>query len=156
MWQANARGVDLNHNYDYRFSEYKRIEEERDISAGPTLYSGEYPESEPETRCVANLVRTVAPRAVVSLHAQGEEIYAFPHTKRVKRIAGRLAGMCGYSLSVPDGTASYGGLSDYSGSLGIPSFTFEVGKGKNPLPESLISEVFIRVRDAIALLPTFL
>ena len=27
-WQANARGVDLNHNYDEGFSEYKKIETE--------------------------------------------------------------------------------------------------------------------------------
>ena len=25
-WQANARGVDLNHNYDSGFYEYKKIE----------------------------------------------------------------------------------------------------------------------------------
>ena len=155
-WQSNARGVDLNHNYDYRFTEYKALEAEREIVAGPTLYSGEYPESEPEARGVANLVRTVFPAAIVSLHAQGEEIYAFPNTRSVRRIAERLAAMTGYSLSIPSGTAAYGGLCDYSGSLGIPSFTLELGKGKNPLPESDISSIFSRVGMAIALLPTIL
>ena len=76
-WQANARGVDLNHNYDFGFSEYKRIEAGLGISAGATLYSGEYPESEPETRGVANLIRTISPVAVVSLHSQGEENFCF-------------------------------------------------------------------------------
>ena len=48
-WQANARGVDLNHNYDAGFLEYKQIEAEQGIlGGGPTRYSGECPESEPE------------------------------------------------------------------------------------------------------------
>jgi len=73
LWQANARGVDLNHNYDYGFLEYKQIEAEQGIVPGATLYSGEYPESEPETRGVANLIRTLMPSLVISLHTQGEE-----------------------------------------------------------------------------------
>ena len=155
-WQANARGVDLNHNYDYRFVEYKEIERERDISAGPTLYSGEFPESEPEARGVANLIRTLMPKAVVSLHSQGEEIYAFPDTPAISRVARRLADITGYERKVPDGTAAYGGLCDYTGSLGIPSFTLEVGKGQNPLPESLVTGIFERISRAIVTLPILL
>ena len=126
-WQANGRGVDLNHNYDYRFTEYKAIEAERRITAGATLFSGEYPESEPESRAVANLVRTLSPLAVVSLHAQGEEIFAYPRTAKVGRIADRLAALTGYTVGTASDTAAYGGLCDYTGSLGIPSFTYEVG-----------------------------
>lgn len=155
-WQANARGVDLNHNYDFGFFEYKAIERERGISAGATLFSGEHPESEPETRGVANLVRTLMPRAVVSLHSQGEEIYAFPKTRRVARIANRLSEITGYSLGTPEGTAAYGGLCDYTASLGIPSFTFEVGKGENPLPEDLAPGIFERIAKALLILPILL
>ena len=32
FWQANARGVDLNHNYDFGFHEYKRLESLPNIS----------------------------------------------------------------------------------------------------------------------------
>ena len=156
VWQANARGVDLNHNYNYRFCEYKKIEAERGISAGATLYSGEYPESEPEARGAANLVRALFPAAVVSLHSQGEEIYAFPSSPSVRRIGERLAAMTGYSLSIPADTAAYGGLCDYTGSLGIPSFTLEVGSGQNPLPEGDVPAIFPRICKAAALLPTIL
>ena len=152
-WQANARGVDLNHNYDYRFFEYKELEAKMNISAGATLYSGEHPESEPEVRGVANLVRTLLPRAVVSLHSQGEEIYSFPNIPAISRVAKKLADISGYEHKVPDGTATYGGLCDYTGSLGIPSFTFEVGKGINPLPESVIVGIFERLSRAIVTLP---
>ncbi len=155
-WQANARGVDLNHNYDFRFIEYKQIEKEKEIVPGPTLYSGEYPESEPETRGVANFIRTLMPSAVVSLHTQGEEIYYQPKGRKMQRRAERLGAMCGYSVSAPEGTAAYGGLADYSGSLGIPSFTLELGKGTNPLPESEVQNIFSRVGEAIVILPTLL
>ena len=155
-WQANARGVDLNHNYDVGFLEYKRIEAEKGIVAGRSLYSGEAPESEPETHGVANLVRTLMPSAVVSLHTQGEEIYAYPKTARVHRCAERLAALTRYTLAEAEGTAAYGGLCDYTATLGIPSFTFELGKGVNPLDEAVLPSFFQRVADAIAFLPSLL
>lgn len=155
-WQANARGVDLNHNYDYRFAEYKALEAERGIGAGASLYSGEYPESEPETKGIANLVRILMPDAVVSLHSQGEEIYGFPSTPKCKRQLKRLASLSGYKIGEPSGTAAYGGLCDYTGSLGIPSFTYEVGRGENPLSEELVFPIFERIAESIILLPTLL
>lgn len=131
LWQANARGVDLNHNYDYRFCEYKVLENEMGIMPGPSLYSGEYPESEPESRAVASFVRALLPDLVISLHSQGEQIYSFgPCTERFGLY---FAKHSGYRLSTPSGTASYGGLCDYTGAYGIPSLTIEVGKGHNPL-----------------------
>ncbi len=157
FWQANARGVDLNHNYDYRFSEYKQLEARKGIDAGRTLFSGEYPESEPESRAVANLVRSLCPGAVLSLHTQGEEIYYMPKGDfRTELIAGRLERVTGYKLVSAAGTAAYGGLCDYTGSLGIPSFTLEVGKGKNPLPSDLAYSLFRRVYPALLLLPTMI
>ena len=160
LWQSNARGVDLNHNYDAGFAEYKRIERETGICAGPTKYSGEYPESEPESRAVASLVRAIDPAAVVSLHTQGEEIFLSPReggaSDRVLRIARRLSLITGYKISEPCGTAVYGGLSDYTGALGIPSFTVECGRGTNPLSTSHIPHIFSRICPALVSLPTLL
>ncbi len=156
VWQANARGVDLNHNYNAGFLSYKMLEKEKGITPGPTLYSGEYPESEPESRTAANLVRTLSPAAVVSLHSQGEEIYFSPKTQRVSRIASRLCDTVGYRVAVPKGTAAYGGLCDFTGGMGIPSFTIEVGKGQNPLSERSIPEIYSRISKALLLLPTML
>ena len=73
-WQANARGVDLNHNYCCGFKEYKIIEKSLGIFGGaPTKYSGEYSESEPETRALCNFARFEKPALALSLHTQGEE-----------------------------------------------------------------------------------
>lgn len=156
-WQSNARGVDLNHNYDAGFGTYKVYEARNGIVPGATRYSGEYPESEPESRTIATLVRTLAPAAVVSLHTQGEEIYSGGHTGRHVRIAGRLAAVSGYRYAVPEGAAAYGGLCDYSGGvLGIPSFTIEAGKGKNPLPLTDLPLLCGRLRPALFSLPLFL
>ncbi len=157
LWQANARGVDLNHNYNLGFLEYKRLEEGEGIVPGSTRYSGEYPESEPETRSLANFIRTLLPSAVVSLHTQGEEIYSKPDSEYVGRIAKRLSSAMGYKHSQPSGLASYGGLCDYTGEvLGIPSFTVELGQGKNPLPDTAYGSICERVRKMLVLLPTYL
>ncbi len=151
-WQANARGVDLNHNYEYGFAEYKAIEYSRGITAGKSLYSGEYPESEPESRLAASLVRILNPKAVVSLHSQGEEIYYAPSASR--NAAQALAKLTGYTATLPTDTAAYGGLCDYAGyALGIPSFTLEIGRGSNPLPEADIPAVAKRIIPALMLLP---
>ena len=75
-WQANARGVDLNHNFDAGFDIARRQVEQTGIYLpGPTKYGGPFPFSEPETRALADFCRLYAPRQVVALHSQGEEIY---------------------------------------------------------------------------------
>ena len=135
LWQANALGVDLNHNHAYRFDEYKKIEREGNVVNGRTLYSGEYPESEPETHAVANLVRVLMPDLIISLHTQGEEIFARPATPKTAKIAARIAKSVSFEYKNAEGTAAYGGLCDYTGEvLGILSLTVELGRGKNPLP----------------------
>ncbi len=156
-WQANGRGVDLNHNYDYRFFEYKGYEAEKGIIAGKALFSGEYPESEPETHSLANLIRTLSPCLVVSLHTQGREIYSMPRCERIDRISQKIASSIGYKHSLTEGSAMFGGLCDYTGGiLGIPSFTVELGKGKNPLPLSELDSVCAALRSLLILLPTYL
>ena len=150
-WQANARGVDLNHNYKEGFDSYKAVERERGICPGPTLYSGEYPESEPESRFAASLVRALRPCLTVSLHSQGEELY---FTERAAACAGWFSGVTGYSLSVAEGTAKYGGLTDYVGALGLAGITVELGRGVNPLGEDCIPRLSGRVLGALIRLPT--
>ncbi|MBQ8719866.1 MAG: hypothetical protein IJY65_02410 [Clostridia bacterium] len=155
-WSANARGVDLNHNYDSGFSEYKEIERREGIFAGRGRYSGEYPESEPESRAVANVLRTVSPSLVVSLHSQGEEIYYYPKCARTRAIANAAARLTGYLVAEASGSAAYGGLCDFSGELGIPSLTVEMGRGQNPLPVSEYYRNKMRLISMLTTLPTLL
>ena len=147
-WQANARGVDLNHNYDAGFDIYKEIEKEIGILSGsPTRYSGIHPESEPESKALCNLTRGLGDRlkAVVALHTQGEEIY-YDYCGKVppgaRELAEKFSKLSGYALSLPDEIASHGGYKDWViDKLGIPAFTIECGKGKNPLPQSDFNDI---------------
>ena len=155
-WQANARGVDLNHNYSVGFCEYRKIEMERGILGGaPSLFSGAYPESEPETAALANLIRLLRPSLILTLHTQGEEIYFdAPHaTPAMHRMAEGLATLTGYQPAVAASTAAYGGLTEWAVRCGIPSFTLECGKGENPLPLDGAKEMYDRLRSAFFCAP---
>lgn len=150
-WQANARGVDLNHNYNAGFSEYKEIENRFGIEAGATKYSGNYPESEPETAALCAFIRTVGDfSCVLSLHTQGEVIYYTSggySPPRSKAIGSAISRMCGYELSEPEYSASMGGLTDwYIREFDKPAFTIECGRGENPLPLSELDTIYLSLR----------
>ena len=153
-WQANARGVDLNHNYNAGFYEYKRIERELEIE-GPcaTRYSGEHPESEPEVSALCNLIRALDVERIYTLHTQGEEIFYTSGEKELEKsltIGKELERLSGYKLSRPEGAAAYGGLIDWAiTKKDIPSFTIECGLGKNPLPPSDAKEIYEKIRKML-------
>lgn len=159
-WQANARGVDLNHNYDAGFWEYKELEKEAGIEEGaPTRFSGEAPESEPEVAYLCSFIRFHQELCgVLTLHSQGEEIFYQSHGKAPKNaetIAGHIASISGYQLRTALGLASYGGLTDWCiQRLGLPSFTLECGKGKNPLPPESWFSIYTRLREVFFRFPT--
>ena len=151
VWQANARGVDLNHNYAVGFAEYKKIERGQGLLGGaPTKYSGEAAESEPESAALASFTRTVMPSLVLSLHTQGEEILwrgGGVEVPGAHACALRMSSLSGYRLAIPEGSAAYGGFCDYTAAaLGIPSFTVECGRGQNPLPIGDGPHIYARLR----------
>ena len=159
-WQANARGVDLNHNYDAGFRAYKGVESSLGILGGaPTRYSGEYPESEPETAALARFIRSVPLSLILSLHTQGREIYFTSGGRALAgqaAVAARFASMTGYRATKPTGAAAYGGLSDWAvGRMGIPAFTVECGEGKNPLPEASFTPEWHRLRPLLFRAPLY-
>lgn len=159
LWQANARGVDLNHNYDANFAEYKDIEKSLGIFSGcASKYSGEAPESEPETGALCNYLRFNKPSAIMTLHTQGREIYYTGGGKCHSgsyATAAKLASLTGYRLREPEGTAAYGGLTDFCiQKLGVPAFTLECGKGKNPLPKGDLNFIYAELRKALFTFPS--
>ncbi len=158
-WQANARGVDLNHNYAAGFAEYKVIEAEAGIDGGcATKFSGEYPESEPETGALANLLRYDGKtKALLTLHTQGKEIYCGSGGAETLRIGRIISQMCGYELCRPEGTAAYGGLSDwYTAEFARPAFTLECGRGQNPLPLADYFKIYAGLREVLYTFPAMI
>ena len=161
-WQANARGVDLNHNYNSGFSEYKILEAQQGISDGAsTRYSGTMPESEPEVGSLCNFIRFHEEIGMaLTLHTQGEEIYYTSGGCRHPKsdvIAKAFARMSGYSVQEPQGMAAYGGMTDWLvGEMGRLCFTIECGKGSNPLPVDDAPEIYGRIREILFSAPIYL
>lgn len=160
-WQANGRGVDLNHNYPAGFEEYRGIEKELGISSGcNTKYSGAYALSEPECSCLCSFIRASDPSLLIALHSQGEEIY-YSYNGMIPRgsynIARMMSRLSGYALSEPEGSACYGGLKDwFIEEFSRPAFTIECGKGKNPLPLTDLDMIYNNVRKILFLSPTYI
>lgn len=156
LWQANARGVDLNHNFNAGWEEMQEAAAKNGYThPAPRRYSGPLPESEPETRAVADLCRRVAFRHVVALHSQGEEIYwrYGTHTPPQSRIMARVLGsVSGYRVADPAGFASHGGFKDwFIRCYHRPGFTIELGQGENPLPLSDFEPLYAKAEEMLAL-----
>ena len=150
MWQANARGVDLNHNYDASWNDYKTSQAKNNIT-GPanTRYSGPCPESEPETASVTKFTRDKDFDLVLALHSQGKEIYwnySDIEPKFSREIGENLARVSGYDLKTPTLMASNTGFKDWFIKIfNRPGYTIEVGLGKNPLPIGDFSHIYKEV-----------
>ena len=147
FWQANARGVDINHNYDAMWQLSRRLEDSLGYtSAGPTRYGGEYPESEPESRAIANFTRQNKFDMVMALHSQGEVIYydfcGFVPAGCEEYLK-RFEAVSQYRRDLPEGVASYGGYKDwFIKTYKKPGFTVEIGRGENPLPMENYDEIY--------------
>lgn len=161
-WNSNGRGVDLNHNYDAYFDEYKVIEKENNISYGRTRFSGEAPESEPETSALANYIRFHISKldGILTFHTQGEEIYYKSRGKQIKRasyLAEAISRFTKYKISEAEGLSSFGGLTDwFIKEFDKPSFTLECGKGDNPLDISSEWDIYCRLRELMYNFPILL
>ena len=158
-WQANGRGVDLNHNYDADFNILKSIEIEQGIMEPcSTRYGGEYAESEPEVSALTSFIRLEGDiKLLAALHTQGEVIYwryKNIHINKAKMLAELISKSSGYELEDPDEEiASYGGCKDWFISVfKRPGFTIECGKGVNPLPLSDFIKIYTDISESLALL----
>ena len=145
-WQANIRGVDLNHNYDAALLRGCAFAQKLGITGpGPTRFSGEKPESEPESKALVSFTKKLMPDICAAYHSQGEIIYADfdgKATKRAKRIAEELSRLSGYNLDQTEGVASCSGYKDWViNELYLPAYTIEVGLGENPLPFSQFDKI---------------
>ena len=155
-WNANLRGVDINHNFNAGWQELRQKEIKEGIyGPGSTRFGGYKPESEPETLALTELCRTVKIRHATALHSQGEVIYwnyGGNTPVRAKKMAEIMATSSGYALDTPIGIADGGGFKDwFISEFCRPGFTVELGKGENPLPAESASEIYSRVKEMLVL-----
>ena len=154
-WQANARGVDLNHNFDAGFPILQKLEREAGFCGpSPRRYGGKHPLSEPESRAIVKYVRKNNISRLYAFHSQGEEIFyeydSIP-VPQGEEIAQTLSKLSGYDLVENAGLYSHGGLKDwFIKEFRRPGFTIEIGKGENPLPLSDLDSIYRKIRRMMA------
>lgn len=153
-WQANARGVDINHNFNAGWKTVKC----REIKAGitqpsATRFGGSCPESEPETKALTALCRRIPFSRVLALHSQGREIYwdfGKCTPSECLALAERLSAVSGYAVASPDPMAIGGGFKDwFISEFHRCGITVEMGLGKNPLPLSDFNSEYPAVRGIL-------
>ncbi len=155
-WQANVRGVDINHNFDAGHALLRKMETSAGITGpAPRQFGGIRAHSEPETKTLVGLCRRFNISRAYALHSQGEEIF-YRYGSRLPQgsaaIARLLADTSGYSLPVQSGLASHGGFKDwFINEFFRPGFTIEIGRGKNPLPINELSPIFARLYETLML-----
>lgn len=155
-WNANLRGVDINHNFNAGWEELRCREHDAGIfGPSPSRFGGRHPESEPETVALTEFCRKAPIRHVTALHSQGEVIYwcyGKNEPPRSRRMAEIMATSTGYALDVPSPIATGGGFKDwFITEFNRPGFTVEIGKGENPLPSSDAIKIYKRVREMLML-----
>ncbi len=144
LYKANARGVDLNVNFDARWGSGK----ENVKINGAMNCIGEYPFSEKETIALKDFTLKIMPNMTVSYHSKGEEIYyEFFQGELEKEMDYRLAKVVqeitNYKIkSTPD---SAGGYKDWCiETLKIPALTIEVGDDRltHPIKKRSLNKIF--------------
>ena len=146
-WQSNARGVDLNHNFNADWQDL-HLREQQSGFTGPshTRFGGTHPESEPETQAITKICRENNFTHALAFHSQGEEIY-WNYGKNTPQksefMAKVLSSVTNYKVCSPEGLAVGGGFKDwFITEFKKPGFTIEIGKGKNPLPISDFDSIY--------------
>ena len=147
FWSANARGVDINHNFNADWYTLREAEKEAGInSPSPSRFGGLFPESEPETAAITRLCRRISVEMLITFHSQGEEIfyeYGKNTPEKASHIAKMFSALTDYTLVKNEGLYSSGGLKDwFIEEFKRPAFTVEIGKGKNPLPLEEVDGIY--------------
>ena len=147
-WKANARGVDLNRNFDTKDWEgLQKVTLPSYIN-----YKGETPLSEPESKAMADYVSSLSsPVASLAIHSQGEIIY-FDCGQDNKQASLDLARttkeLCGYKIIYePRQDAAF---EDFCAlNKGIPSITVETGNYlvTAPIPKGEFDKIWNDCRD---------
>ncbi|HKL73992.1 MAG TPA: M14 family zinc carboxypeptidase [Clostridia bacterium] len=149
LWKANARGVDINVNFDADWGEGQQ----NVTSAGSENYIGINCNSEIETQSIVNVLKNNY-SLVCCYHSKGEVIYwGYENNFRHYLYAKKYADYVGYELTRSEGSA--GGLKDYYSlnynGLGL---TVEIGEDQlpHPYPLSELNNLITKHTGSIELL----
>ena len=142
LYKANANGVDLNVNFDARWSTGSQNVRER-ASAN---YIGEKPFSEPESMALRDFTLKIKPDYTISYHSKGQEIYYEFFQKDLARdleLAKKVANVTGYQIKQTPNSA--GGYKDWCiQELSISALTIEVGDDRlsHPIKKRHLGQIY--------------
>ena len=137
LWKANLNAVDLNVNFDARWSSGSK----NVFTPAPENYVGGFPFCARETAALRDFTLEIMPDCTVSYHAKGRELYWYFHQNgrrktRDENMARFLNEKLLYEIK-GDFTLSAGGYKDWCvEKLKIPAFTVEIVSDEKTHPLS--------------------
>ena len=150
LWKNNLRGVNLNKNFDVNW------EQTVDKKGYPSKdeYKGSSPESEVESKALADLQRKENFSATISYHTQGEVIYWYfgegSYVEEAKKLAEIIKKNSNYRMVNSYHENYAGGFKDYmERKFNVPSVTVECGSGTSPVSEEQIDKIWAGQRGVL-------
>ena len=147
-WKANARGVDLNRNFDT--ADWIKLDKVNQPSY--VEYKGEAPLSEPEAKALAEYASSLSsPTLSLAIHSQGEIIYFDCGQDDIHpslNLAKAVKEVCKYKIIYD--TRQDAAFEDWCVlNKNIPSITVETGNYdvKEPIPEGEFNKIWKKCRD---------
>ena len=121
--RKNARGVDLNRNFETTQWQASSPEE--------AYHGGLIPFSEPESRCIAQLVNQSSPKLILTYHTPYRLINYDGAMPQTQKLANLYAHACDYPAEASIGYPTPGSFGNWAGvERGIPVLTVELPEGE--------------------------
>ncbi len=154
LWKANAKGIDLNGNFDALWEKYDSIY--HSTSPAYAGYKGTAPECASESKALADHLRAGDFDATLSYHTSGSLIYwsfQYDQLKQVndksKSLGTAISKKTGYGLG-NQASSSTAGFKDYAMmALGIPSLTIEFAINDAPAPMREYEQIWARGKNTL-------
>jgi protein MpaA len=117
--RRNARKVDINRNFPTRNWERG--------NPRSRMFGGESATSEPETRCVIELIKKCKPRAIITIHSISDHRFCNNYDGPAGRLARRMAALNHYPVTPSIGYPTPGSFGSWAGKeQRIPTITLEL------------------------------
>jgi len=145
-WKANIAGVDLNDQFPAGWE----LEKERTMVTAPSPrdFPGDAPLDQPESIAMAEIAEQVPFNLMFALHTQGAEFYwgyEGLEPEISEEYAEVFSELSGYrSVRYVDSHAGYKDW--FIAEFREAGFTFELGRGVNPLPLDQFPEIYEAIR----------
>lgn len=155
-WNANLRGVDINHNFSAGWYTLRNAERSMGIY-GPSKenFGGAYPESEPETAALTGLCRKASINRAVYFSLGGKVIYSDFGDKinvRSERLPAFMSEVSGYAVdSKKDGVLGGSFVRWFSETFNKPAFNVKIGAYKAPIDTDKAEELYSEIRKLMVI-----